>query len=64
MNALKVLRFFRDHAYDDVRGLRIDGALMRELERVEGGYIRYLLEREVHSAEFLSRLSRLLPSRG
>ena len=36
---------------------------MRELERVEGGYIRYLLEREVHSAEFLSRL-RLLPSRG
>ena len=47
VNALKVLRFFRDHAYDDVRGLRIDGALMRELERVEGGYIRYLLEREV-----------------
>ena len=42
VNALKVLRFFRDHPYDDVRGLRIDGALMRELERVEGGYIRYL----------------------
>ena len=64
VNALKVLRFFRDHPYEDVRGLRIDGALMREMERVEGGYIRYLLEREVHSAEFLSRLSRLLPSRG
>ena len=64
VNALKVLRFFRDHPYEDVRGLRIDAELSRELERVEGGYIRYLLEREVRSAEFLSRLSRLLPAGG
>ncbi|MCY4625926.1 MAG: DNA repair protein RecO [Chloroflexi bacterium] len=64
VNALKVMRFFRDHPYDEVRGLRIDGALSRELERVEGGDIRYLLEREVRSAEFLSRLSRLLPAGG
>ena len=64
VNALKVLRFFRDHPYEAVRQLHIDGDLSRELERVEGGYIRYLLEREVHSAAFLERLSRLLPARG
>jgi DNA repair protein RecO (recombination protein O) len=64
VNALKVLRFFRDHSYEAVRQLHIDGELARELERVEGGYIRYLLGREVHSAAFLGRLSRLLPAGG
>ena len=64
VNALKVLRFFRDHPYEDVQNLRIDGGLARELQRVEGGYIHYLLERQVHSAQFLEQVSRLLPARG
>ena len=63
VNTLKVLRYFRDHPYRDVLGLRLDADLVLELQRVEGGYIRYLLEREVRSAEFLERLGRLLPAR-
>ena len=61
VTALKVLRHFRDHPYAAVRQLRIGPALALELQRVEGGYIRYLLEREVRSAALLEQLPRLLP---
>ena len=63
LNALKVMRYFRDHSYETVQGLRVDGELAGELQRVLGGYIHYLLEREVRSSAFLAVLSRLLPAR-
>ena len=58
-NALKVMRYFRDNRYETVRNLNVDGELAAELRRVLGGYIHYLLEREVRSSTFLSGLSRL-----
>ena len=57
--ALKVMRYFRDNRYETVRNLNVDGELAGELRRVLGGYIHYLLEREVRSSTFLSGLSRL-----
>ena len=62
LNALKVIRFFRDNSYDAVRGLNVGGQLPGELQRVLGGYIHYLLEREVRSSTFLAGLARLLPN--
>ena len=58
-NALKVMRYFRDNRYETVRNLNVNGELAGELRRVLGGYIHYLLEREMRSAAFLSGLSRL-----
>ncbi|SVD72324.1 uncharacterized protein METZ01_LOCUS425178, partial [marine metagenome] len=63
-NALKVMRYFRDNRYETVRSLNVDGELAVELRRVLGGYIHYLLEREVRSSTFLSGLSRLSPAQG
>jgi DNA repair protein RecO (recombination protein O) len=59
LRAIKVLRHFRDHSPDAVEGLRLSPELLRELERLLGGYIRYLLEREIRSSAFLARLDRL-----
>lgn len=64
LNALKVLRYFRDNPYKAVQSLNVDSELAGELQRVLGGYIHYLLEREVRSATFLAGLSRLLPAQG
>lgn len=64
LNALKVMRFFRDNPYEAVQSLNVDGELAGELQGVLGGYIHYLLEREVRSATFLAGLSRLLPTQG
>lgn len=63
-NVLKVMRYFRDNRYETVRNLNVDGELAGELQRVLGGYIHYLLEREVRSSTFLSGLSRLSPAQG
>ena len=63
-SALKVMRYFRDNRYETVRSLNVDGELAVELRRVLGGYIHYLLEREVRSSTFLSGLSRLSPAQG
>jgi hypothetical protein len=57
------MRYFRDHTYHDVQSLNVDGGLADELQRVLGGYIHYLLEREVRSSTFLAGLSRLLPAK-
>jgi hypothetical protein len=64
LNALKVMRYSRDNPYEAVQSLNVDGELAGELQRVLGGYIHYLLEREVRSSTFLAGLSRLLPTQG
>jgi len=55
-NALKVLRFLQRSPYASVDRLRITPELSLELKQLMRGYIRYLLEREVRSAEWLDRL--------
>ena len=58
LNALKVMRFLQRSDYTSVDRLRITPGLSLELKRIMQGYIRYLLEREVKSAEWLDRLEK------
>jgi len=58
LNALKVMRFLQDQEYATASRVRLTAELSRELEGLMRHYIRYLLEREVRSAEFLDQLRR------
>ena len=56
LNALKVMRFIQDNNSDAVARLKIISSLSRELEALTRHYLRYLLEREVKSVEWLDTL--------
>jgi DNA repair protein RecO (recombination protein O) len=58
LNALKVMRLFQSNGYDKARKVKLSAGLSKELETTMREYIRYILEREVKSAEFLDRLRR------
>jgi DNA repair protein RecO (recombination protein O) len=58
VDALKVLRFFQNCDLVTASRLRLNPDLSRELEELLQEYIRYLLERELKSTEFLERLKR------
>ena len=58
LNALKVMRFLQKSEYAKASRVRLNAELSRELEQTMRHYIRYLLEREVKSVEFLDRLRR------
>jgi DNA repair protein RecO (recombination protein O) len=55
-DAIKVMRFLLKNDFISVSRLLVSPDLARELEQLMRAYIRYLLEREVKSAEFLDRL--------
>jgi DNA repair protein RecO (recombination protein O) len=57
VDALKVLRLFQRSHFEIVGHLKISPELSRELKSILGGYIRYLLEREIKSAAWLDNLS-------
>ncbi len=58
LNAMKVLRFLqRERGYGKAESLRVSAPLVRELERLLGTYIRYILERELKSVEFMNLVS-------
>jgi len=56
VNAQKVLRLLQNSDFSTVDRLKVDARLSRELERVIGNYLTYLLEREVKSAAWLDTL--------
>ena len=56
VEALKVMRFLLSSDQASASRLRLSPALSRELEQLMREYIRYLLEREVRSLDFLDRL--------
>jgi DNA repair protein RecO (recombination protein O) len=56
VNAQKVLRLLQSSDYSTVERLKVDAGLSRELERVLGNYLKYLLEREIKSAAWLDTL--------
>jgi DNA repair protein RecO (recombination protein O) len=56
VNALKVLRFIQKNDYNAVGRLKIDNALSLELENITRSYLKYLLERDVRSANWLDEL--------
>ncbi|MDX1613558.1 MAG: DNA repair protein RecO [Candidatus Promineifilaceae bacterium] len=56
--ALKVLRYLQPRAWEAVRMLHLRRELHSELEAVMHYYLRYILERELKSVDFLYRLRR------
>lgn len=58
VNALKVMRFLQRSDYAAVDRLRITPELSTELKRLMQGYIRYILEREIKSVDWLDRLKK------
>ena len=54
LNAIKVLRFFQSEAHARVAELSVGATLLEELECVLRTYLRYVLDREPKSAEFMS----------
>ena len=54
--AVKVLRYLQTRSWDTVRTLNLKRSLHTELEAVMHTYIRYHLERQLKSVEFLYRL--------
>lgn len=58
LNALKVLRFLQRNTYAEAERLRVFPEVSLELKLLMRKYIRYLLEREVKSADWLDRLDK------
>ncbi|MDD5288772.1 MAG: DNA repair protein RecO [Dehalococcoidales bacterium] len=56
VNALKVFRFIQGNDFNAVGRLKIDVPLSRELESITRSYLKYLLERDVKSANWLDEL--------
>ncbi len=56
--AVKVLRYLQTRSWDVVSHLRLKTPLKQELEHVMHDYIKYTLERDLKSVEFLNRLRR------
>jgi len=64
VNALKVMRFFQDSDFASASRVRLDRELSLELEHLMRYYLRYLLERDVKSVEFLDLLRQSRSNRG
>ncbi|MCJ7523267.1 MAG: DNA repair protein RecO [Dehalococcoidia bacterium] len=56
VDAVKVIRFLLDNNQVNANRLRMSGDLSREVEQLIRWYIRYILEREVKSVEFLDHI--------
>ena len=55
MNAMKVLRFLRrESRYDRVDCLEVAPSVVSEMERLLRNYIRFILEKDLKSAEFMN----------
>ena len=58
LNAMKVLRFLqREEQHARVAVLKLSASLSNELERLLRAYIRYIMERELKSADFMNLVS-------
>ncbi len=55
-DTLKVLQFLQDNDYNTAHHLKVNPPLSRHVEWVMREYIKYLLEREIKSAEWLDTL--------
>jgi DNA repair protein RecO (recombination protein O) len=56
--AVKVLRYLQTRSWDSVRVLQLKRPLHAELERLMHAYLRYHLEKNLKSVDFLNRLRR------
>ena len=53
MNAIKVIRYLQREKYDNVSKLTLSVSILKETEIFLSGYIRYILEKDLKSAEFM-----------
>jgi DNA repair protein RecO (recombination protein O) len=53
LNTLKVLRFIQTHPYNQIMLLELTPGTQRQVEKLLGDYLRYLLERRLKSAKFI-----------
>jgi len=53
MNTIKVIRYLQREKYDDVSKLTLPVSILKETEIFLSGYIRYILEKDLKSAEFM-----------
>lgn len=58
VNALKVLRLLQGASFAEVAKVAIPASLAAELERHLRDYLRYVLERDIRSADFIDSLRR------
>ncbi len=56
LDALKLLRYLQTREWETVRGLRVPGAAMAQVEALMLHYITHHLERNLKSVEFLRKL--------
>ncbi|MDO8673904.1 MAG: DNA repair protein RecO [Dehalococcoidia bacterium] len=56
VKTLKVLRFLQASGYDEAHRLKLDDPLKLEIDSILRSYIRYLLERDMNSNQFLDLL--------
>ena len=56
LNALKIMRYLQTREWEAVRGLRLNGEAMSEVEALMLRYITHHLERNLKSVEFLREL--------
>ena len=61
LNAIKVLRFFQREEHATVAELSVGATLLEELEPLLRTYVRYVLDREPKSAEFMSLVASNTP---
>jgi len=59
LNTLKTLRYLQSRDYETIKGLRLDGPMHLELERLLQNYLVHLLEHRLKSVDFIRRLRRL-----
>jgi DNA repair protein RecO (recombination protein O) len=57
VNALKVLRFLQNSSYTAASKLKLDREICLQLKYILRGYIEYLLERDIKSADWLDRIN-------
>ncbi len=63
LNALKVLRFLQTREFETVRSLKLNPAVLTEVESLMHHYISHHLERKLKSVDFLYQLKRDNPTK-
>jgi len=58
LNALKVLRYIQSQPYNHIMLLNLTPGTLRQVEKLMGDYLRYLLERRLKSSHFIHLLKR------
>jgi len=56
LNALKVLRYIQTQPYNHIISLQISAGTLRQVEKLMGEYLRYLLERRLKTKQFIQLL--------